>query len=146
MGAEILKTELASRCKERFPDPLAHLGPALWRLHKKGPKKYIQTTFSKTVRAKRHTHFSTSGQPTARTAYPLRELGAPLPPAFGGAPKFRPQLGFPGAPSRRTTSGPKSARRNVPGPDGPRAFRPGQAGAKGPSISYRYRRPQPTPE
>lgn len=81
-------------------------------------------------RRERHTHLN-SGQPTARTAHPPRELGAALWPTFGGAPKFRAQLGFLGALSRRATSGPKSAWRTRPGHDAPRAFPPGQAGAEG---------------
>lgn len=83
------------------------------------------------VHGDRATHTREFRTTQRENGHPPRELGAALSSTFGGAPKFRAQLGCLGVLSRRATSGPKSARRTRPGYDAPRAFPPGQAGAEG---------------
>lgn len=62
--------------------PLAHLGPALWNFHKKGPRRPPRQPSRRSLRAKRKIHLP-SGQPTERKKDTLWGLGA-LQPVFGG--------------------------------------------------------------
>lgn len=62
--------------------PLAHLGPALWNFHKKGPRRPSRQPSRRSLRAKRKIHLP-SGQPMERKKDTLWGLGA-LQPVFGG--------------------------------------------------------------